>query len=156
MVFHETCPIAAFVTVRACELTRATKTAFSTMNRRPTSAFVCGVPAMCRMHTNIAGGDEDPENVDHHGQRPGRRPHGERENDGVHDETEQPEARSDRAGHGEALDVFGEQIIGKPGRGGLLGRARQGRLHAGLDDFVLRVRHGCPVQGQAHGQLFSP
>ena len=53
IVFHETCPIAAVVTVRACELTSATKIAFSTMNSRPTSAFVCGAPAMWRIHTNI-------------------------------------------------------------------------------------------------------
>ena len=54
MVFHETCPIAAAVTVRACELTNATKIAFNTMNRRPTSAFVCGASAVWRMNRNIA------------------------------------------------------------------------------------------------------
>ena len=91
------------------------------------------------------GRDGDAENVDDHGQRPGRRSHREREDDGVHDEAEQPEACSHRAGHGDALDVFGEQIIGKPGRRGPHRCAWQRRLHAGLDDFLLRVRHGCPV-----------
>jgi hypothetical protein len=91
------------------------------------------------------GGDGDPENVDHQSQRPRRRPHRQREDEGVHDQAEGPEARSHRARHGDALDVFGEQFLGKPGRRSLHGRAWQGRLLARPDDFVLRVRHGCPV-----------
>jgi len=95
-----------------------------------------------------AGREEHAENVDdqHHHRRLGaeRRRHDQT----VHDQPEEPQAGADGAGDGDALHVLAKEVIGQPGRGERLTRARDRRLHSRLDDLLVLVRHDGRLKGK--------